>query len=131
MKMRPTFPYKKKTARTSHRFPETRVGKNNRKNTVSRTYDEEGHELEELLVAGVVGVHLDAAADEGVLPHEDDGVAPEALADLLQLVGPDVVGDGDEHLGVLVEKLAELLVVRHLLLRLGPLDRHRCELHKP
>jgi hypothetical protein len=45
-------------------------------------------------------VHLDAEPDERVLAHEHDGVAPEPLADVLELLGPDVVGEGDEHLGV-------------------------------
>lgn len=69
---------------------------------------------------------LDAASDEGVLPHEDDGVAPEPLANVLELVRADVVRRGDEHLVVLIEELAQLLVVRDLLLRLRELHRHGC-----
>jgi hypothetical protein len=72
-------------------------------------------------------MHLDAAPDERVLAHEHDGVTPQPAADVLELLGADIVGDGDEHLGVLIEKLAQLLVVRDLLLRLGPLDGHRYE----
>jgi hypothetical protein len=92
-----------------------------------KTYDEELAELFELFVAGLFGMHLDAAPDERVLAHEHDGVTPQPAADVLELLGADVVGDRDEHLGVLIEKLAQLLVVRDFLLRLGPLDRHRFE----
>jgi hypothetical protein len=88
--------------------------------------DEQVHERVKGVVAGLLGVDLDAAPDERVLAHEHHRVAPEAPADVLELLGADVVGEGDEHLGVLIEQAAQLLVVRDLLLRLGPLDRHRC-----
>ena len=87
--------------------------------------DEEVHERVEGLVPRLLGVDLDASPDERVLPHENDGVAPEAPADVQELLGADIVGEGDEHLGVLIQQGAQLLVVRDLL-RLGPLDRHRC-----
>ena len=67
---------------------------------------------------------LDAAAYESVLAHEDDRVAAEALADVLELVGANIVGASDEHLAVLVQQRAQLLVVHHLLLRLRQLYRH-------
>lgn len=35
------------------------------------TYDEQGKKIEIVLIAGVLSVNLDAAPDEGVLPHED------------------------------------------------------------
>ena len=88
------------------------------------TYDEQWEEVEVVGVAGVLGVDPDAAADEGVLPHENDGVPSEPLADVLQLVGPHIVGGGDEHLAVLVQKTAQPLVVVLLLLSLRHLDRH-------
>jgi hypothetical protein len=88
--------------------------------------DQEVHERVKGVVTGLLGVHLDATPDERVLPHEHHRVAPEAPADVLELLGTDVVGQGDEHLGVLIEQAAQLLVVRDLLLRLSPLDRHRC-----
>jgi hypothetical protein len=88
--------------------------------------DEQVHERVEGVVPSLVSVGLDAAPDERVLPHEHHGVAPQPAADVLELLGADVVGEGDEHLGVLIEQAAQLAVVRLLLFRLGPLDRHRC-----
>ena len=88
------------------------------------TYDEQWEEVEVVGVAGVLGVDPDAAADEGVLPHENDGVPSEPLADVLRLVGPHIVGGGDEHLAVLVQKTAQPLVVVLLLLSLRHLDGH-------
>lgn len=89
-----------------------------------RAYDEKGEQVEEVLVAGLLGVEANAAADEGVLAHEDDGVAAEALADVLELVGADIVGGGNEDLPVLFQQRAQLLVVADLLLRLRELHHH-------
>jgi hypothetical protein len=44
------------------------------------TYDEELAELFELFVAGLFGMHLDAAPDERVLAHEHDGVTPRRMS---------------------------------------------------
>jgi hypothetical protein len=127
--MSPTFPCNNH-GNTNH-HTETPNSDENQNGTRSgerkKTHDEELAKLFKLFGAGLLGVHLDAAPDERVLAHEHDGVAPQPAADVLELLGADVVGDSDEHLGVLIEKLAELLVVRDLLLGLGPLDRHRYE----
>lgn len=88
------------------------------------SYDEEGEEGEELGVAGVFGVDPDAPPDEGVLPHQDDGVGTEAGPDVLKLVGSNIVGQHDQHLAVLVQQRAKPLVVLLLLLRLRHLYRH-------
>ena len=49
--------------------------------------------VEQVLELGVVDqVTLDGLPHHGVLAHEDDGVTPERDADLLHLLGPDVVG---------------------------------------
>lgn len=87
---------------------------------------EEGYDGLDVVVARPLGVRRDAAADEGVLPHEHHRLAAEAPADLRELAGADVVRRRHEHPGVLVEELAQLLVVRVLLVGLGRLlDRHR------
>ena len=49
--------------------------------------------VEKLLELGVVGqVSADGLAHHGVLAHEDDGMAAERHADLLHLLGSDIVG---------------------------------------
>ena len=72
-------------------------------------------------------MHLDAAADEGVLPHEQLRLAADAPTDGRELGGADVVCLHYEHTGVLIQQLAKLHVVVSLPVDLGDifLDPHR------
>lgn len=64
---------------------------------------------QQLLVLGVV-VHAVAqgAAHHGVLAHQNDSVAAHCFADLVHLVGADIVDRHDEHGLVLVQQRVEL-----------------------
>jgi len=57
-----------------------------------------------------VGLHLtsDALLHHGVLAHQDLGLAAQRDADLLHLVGADVVGADNEALGVLIDQALHL-----------------------
>lgn len=83
-----------------------------------------GNEAHDGGVAGLLRVYSDGALHHGVLAHEDDGIAAEALADVLELVGADIIGADDEDLRVLAEESAEFLVVLGLLLSSGGLENH-------
>lgn len=60
----------------------------------------------------------DGALHHGVLAHEHNGVATQTLTNVLELSGSDVVGRHQEDLGVLVQQLAQLAIVRDLLVGL-------------
>lgn len=60
----------------------------------------------------------------GVFPHKNDGISTQTLANILQLIGSNIVRGNDQNLGVLVEKIAQLLIVSDLLFSLGGFDRH-------
>ena len=45
-----------------------------------------------LVVASGLAVDADGALHHGVLPHEDDGLRAEGLADVLELLGANIVG---------------------------------------
>ena len=66
----------------------------------------------------------DGALHHGVFTHENHRISTQTLANVLQLVGSDIVGGSDQNLGVLVEKLAQLLIVSDLLVGLGGFHRH-------
>lgn len=89
-----------------------------------KNYDEERNEIEVGLVPCLLGMQADRSLHHGVLPHQDDGIAAEALPDVLELIRSDVIGGGDQDLAVLIEKLAKLLVVGDLLLGLRCLHSH-------
>jgi hypothetical protein len=70
---------------------------------------------EETLVVGEVSDEaLQSAANHGVLAHENDTVGTERLADLVHLLGRDIVDGDDEDALVLLEKGLELLEVSGL-----------------
>lgn len=60
----------------------------------------------------------DGTLHHGVLAHEHHGVATQTLANVLELVGSDVVGRHNQDLAVLVQQLAQLPIVRDLLVGL-------------
>lgn len=69
----------------------------------------------QVLVLGEVGDEtLQSAADHGVLAHENDTLTAEGLADLVHLLGRDIVDGDDEDALVLLEEVLELLEVSGL-----------------
>ena len=86
------------------------------KKRVSETYDKERIEIEEGIVASVLGTDPDRPLQHGVFTHENHRVATQTLANTLQLGGSDVVGRHNKDLVVLVQQLAQLGVVCDLLL---------------
>lgn len=81
-------------------------------------YLEKRDEVQEGIVAGVLGMDPDGPLHHRVLPHEHDRVAPQTPPDVLELVRADVVRGHDQDLAVLVQEVAQLRVVRDLLVRL-------------
>jgi hypothetical protein len=62
--------------------------------------------------AALLNETLDGTADHGVLAHEDDGVATEGNADLVHLLGGDIVnGDDEDGLVGLEQRLCEIGLV--------------------
>lgn len=61
---------------------------------------------EQALVLGeVANEALESAADHGVLAHQNDTIATERLADLVHLLGRDIVDGDDEDALVLLEEV--------------------------
>nr|GMD23826.1 hypothetical protein G7K_5812-T1 [Ipomoea batatas] len=58
------------------------------------------NEGENSRVAGVLSMHADGALHHGVLTHEDDGITTEPPADVLELLGPYIVGAHHQYLRV-------------------------------
>jgi len=75
---------------------------------------------ETLVLGRVVDETLQSTADHGVLSHENDTLAAERLADLVHLLGRDIVDGDDEDALVLLEELLELLEVSGLGFFLAP-----------
>lgn len=88
------------------------------------TYYKQRNEGENRGVSSVLGVNPDRPFHHGVLTHEDNGIAPQTLPNVLELSGSDVVSRHHQHLRVLIQQPAHLLVVVHLLLRLGQFWSH-------
>ena len=63
---------------------------------------------------------LQSTTDHGVLSHEDDTLAAQRLADLVHLLGRDIVDGDDEDALVLLEKGVKLLEVSGLGFFLAP-----------
>lgn len=93
---------------------------------IERTDDETRNEGENSRVAGLLSMDADRALHHGVLAHEDNGITTEALADVLELLRPHIVGADHQYLRVRIQQLADLGVISDLLLRLSHLHRH-CE----
>lgn len=93
-------------------------------NKKQKPYYEEWKKVQQRLVASVLRMELDATANQSILAHKHNRIAAQPLPDVLHLVRSHVVGRHDQNLGVLIEQTAQLLIVLHLLLRLGKLDCH-------
>ena len=65
-------------------------------------------------VAGVVSSY------HGVLAHQDNALAAEGMADLVHLLGRDIVDFDDEDGLVLLQQALELVEVASLVRRLAP-----------
>lgn len=77
-----------------------------------------GHEA--LVLGEVVDETLQGTANHGVLAHENDTLATERLADLVHLLGRDIVDGDDEDALVLLEENLELAEVGDLVFFLAP-----------
>lgn len=88
------------------------------------TYHKKGDKVKEGIVAGLLSMHSNGALHHGVLAHEHNRVTTQTPSDILKLVGPDVVGQHDQDLRVLLQKLTKLSIVSDLLLGLGLFHRH-------
>ena len=75
---------------------------------------------EALVLGVVVDETLQSTADHGVLSHENDTLAAERLADLVHLLGRDIVDGDNEDALVLLEESLELLKVSGLEFFLAP-----------
>ncbi|CAK9179264.1 unnamed protein product [Ilex paraguariensis] len=76
------------------------------------------------LVAGLLRMDPDGPLHHSIFPHQHDRVSTKSLPNILQLVRSDIVGRGDEDLGVLIKKLAQLLIISDLLFGLRCFHRH-------
>jgi hypothetical protein len=63
---------------------------------------------------------LESATDHGVLAHENDTLTAQRLADLVHLLGRDIVDGDDENALVLLEEHLELVEVSGLGFFLAP-----------
>lgn len=77
-----------------------------------------GHEA--LVLGEVVDETLQSTANHGILAHENDTMAAERLADLVHLLGRDIVDGDDEDALVLLEEVLELAEVGDLVFFLAP-----------
>jgi hypothetical protein len=62
------------------------------------TYHKERDELQEGVIAGLLGVRAHGPLHHGVLPHEHHRVGAQPTPDVLQLLGADIVrleGEGN------------------------------------
>lgn len=94
-------------------------------NGMIETYNKQRNEAENRRVAGFLRVDPDRSFHHSVLTHENDGIAPQTLPNVLELVRSDVISRHHQHLRVFIQQLAELLVVIQLLLCLGQFRSHR------
>jgi hypothetical protein len=62
--------------------------------------------------AAILNEALDGTADHGVLAHQDDSLSAEGNADLVHLLGCDVVDGDDEDALVRLEQHLQLVEVR-------------------
>lgn len=67
-----------------------------------KPYHQQGEDIQVIGVPRFLSVNLDAPPDERVLPHQNHRISPQSLSDVLELVGPHIVSDSDQHLGVLL-----------------------------
>lgn len=88
------------------------------------TYHKEGDDIQVSRIASLLGVDTDGPLHHGVLAHEHHGVRPQPLPDTLELIGAHIVGGAHEHLRILLQEIAQLVVIVLLLLLLGPLETH-------
>lgn len=64
-----------------------------------------------LVVTGALSVEADATTHQGVLAHEDGGIATDSSTDVHELLGTDIIGVNEESPGVGIHKLTELGVI--------------------
>lgn len=82
------------------------------------THNKQRNDVEYGVVAGLLSVDADGSLHHGVLPHQNHGIASQTLPDVLELSRTDVVGERHQNLSVLIDELAEPLIVGDLLVAL-------------
>lgn len=56
----------------------------------------------------------------GILSHQDDALSTESLADLVHLLGADIVDGDDEDAAILLEEALQLIEIAGLVCGLAP-----------
>lgn len=92
--------------------------------TIVKTYHEKRNEIEESRVSSLLSMKPNGTLHHGILTHQNNRISTQTLANVLQLVGSNIVSGSDQNLTVLIQKLAQLLVVCDLLVGLGWFHRH-------
>ncbi|KAF3782656.1 Nucleosome assembly protein 1 [Nymphaea thermarum] len=73
----------------------------------------QGNQVQERLVVGLLGMEADRPLHHHAILPEVNEIGTETLANTLELVGSNIVSCDNEHLAILVQQLAKLLVSQH------------------